>query len=1040
MILSDISVKRPVLAVVMSLVLILAGLVAFSRLSVREYPEVDPPIISVSTSYRGASAAVVESRVTQVIENQISGVEGIESIISRSRDGRSEISIEFVASRDLDSAANDVRDRIGTVLNDLPDEADPPEIRKTDADSQPIIWFQLSGKGWSNLQLSDYADRYLVDRFSSVDGVARVVVGGEARPSMRIWLDRTRLAALNLTAGDVEDALRAQNVELPAGRIETPDTNLTVKITRPFSTPQDFAQLVLRKSEDGYLVRLGDVARIEVGPENPYQVFRANGRPVIGMGIVRQSNANTLEVAQRAKARADEIQKQLPPGLDLAISFDTSTYIEAAIDNVWKTLAEAALLVVLVIYLFLGSARATLIPALTVPISLIGTFIVLSLFGFSINLLTLLALVLAIGLVVDDAIVVLENVHHRIEQGDTPLVAAFQGTRQVSFAVIASTVVVCAVFVPVMFISGNSGMLFRELAAAMIGALTFSGFVALSLTPMLCSKLLKQDRARSRLTDYVDRKFSNLTDSYKGFLQKTLNHPWRVGGLSLIIVLLCGAAATTLKSELAPEEDQGLFWVNILAPDSTGYDKISEYMIDVEKKFQPMLDNGTISRILVRVPSAYGPSEDFSQGRVTVFLAPWDERDMSTRDVIEKTNQSLRTIPTVRAAANTASSIGRGRGQPIQFVIAGDNYDDLARARDQIIARADAFPGLTDLDSDYKETKPQLMIEIDKVRAGDLGVSVNEIGRTLETMMGARRVTTYIERGEEYRVIVQADRKDRMSVDDLNNVYVRARPSGELVALSNLVNIRAFADAADLGRFNKLRAITLTANLAPGATLGDALAWLEAEAATIPEISAVGYKGDSLAFKQTGASIYIVFLFTLILVYLVMAAQFESFIHPGTIILTVPLAVAGGLLGLVAMGGTLNLYSQIGIVMLVGLAAKNGILIVEFANQLRDEGHDVASAIIEAATRRLRPILMTSIATVAGAVPLMLASGAGGAARTTIGIVIVWGVSLATLLTLFLIPAIYLRLARWTGSPLAVSRQLERELAPHRTGEEEKPL
>jgi multidrug efflux pump len=1028
MILSDVSVKRPVFAAVVSLILVLAGAVAFLSLPVREYPAIEPPIVSVEVTYPGAAASVVESRITQVIEDRIAGIEGIETIRSRSRDGVAEVNVEFAATRDVDDAANDVRDRVASAADDLPDEANPPEIRKVDADAQAIMWLNLTGEGRSPLWLADYADRVLIDRFASIDGVARVQTGGTSRPAMRVWLDRERLAAYRLTPGDIEAALRAQNVELPAGRVEASTQNLTVRVARAYRTPRDFEQLIVARGDDGHLVRLAEVARVELAPENPYNFFRSNGEPGTGLGIVRQSGANTLAVASEVWNRIEEARKLLPAGVELNVSYDGSVFIAAAIENVWKTLVEAAILVVLVIYLFLGSLRATIIPAVTVPICLLATFIVLWALGLSVNLLTLLALVLAIGLVVDDAIVVLENIYHRIEEGETPLVAAFEGTRQVAFAVIATTAVVCAVFVPIMFLAGNTGLLFSELATAMIGAVAFSGFIALTLTPMLCSKLLSRDVGHNRMTRWVDDRFDRLSRAYDTALRRVLGRPLLIGGGAVSLVAGCLALATTLKSELAPLEDTGFVQVSVSAAEGTGYNRLVSYMEVLQAKILPMVgDDGPIRRLLVRAPGSFGPSEDFSTGRMIVFLKPWDEREQTTAEVVEMLNRTLAPYPAVRAFASGGQTIGGRGGQPIQFVIAGDTFEELARARDAIIDAAASNPGIQDLEADYEETKPQLLIDIDTVRAGDLGVSVSEIGRTLETMMGSRRVTTFVDRGEEYRVVLQAEDEDRISPRDLANVYVRAARSGELVPLSNLVTLRSFADAGDLGRFNKLRAITLSGRLAPGYSLGEALDFLEAEAMTLPEIAAIGFDGESRAFKQTGSAIWGVLALTIVLVFLVLAAQFESWVHPGVIVMTVPLAVGGGLLGLVVMGGTLNLYSQIGIVMLVGLASKNGILIVEFANQLRDQGVAFDDAIRRAAVRRLRPVIMTSVATVAGAVPLMIASGAGAAARQAIGTVIVWGVSLATLLTLFVIPVFYRLLARGTGSPLSVTRQLEAE-------------
>jgi multidrug efflux pump len=948
----------------------------------------------------------------------------LKTITSRSRDGRADISVEFYPGRDIDAAANDVRDRVGGIADDLPEDALAPEIRKVDADEQPTIIFPMTApSGWSGVQLSDWVDRNLVDRFSAIDGVARVQVFGEARPAMRVWLQPERLAAFGLTPADVETALRRQNVELPGGRIEAQSQNLTVRIGRAFTTPEQFRGLVIGRGGDGYLVRLGDVARIEQASENLYQRFRFNGRTGVGLAVIRQSGANTLAVAEAAKKVMEQVRPTLPQGMTIEVGLDSSLFISRAIDGVYHTLAEAAVLVVLVIFLFLGSWRATLIPAVTVPICLLATFAVLWAFGFSLNLLTLLALVLAIGLVVDDAIVVLENIHHRIEEGEEPLVAAYLGTRQVGFAVISTTLVVCAVFVPVMFIAGQTGQLFRELAAAMIGALAFSGFLALSLAPMLCSKLLRREE-RGRLAGWIEDRFRRLEARYRAGLDRALGRPLRVLAAIGVLMLIAGGLFTTLKSELVPIEDVGTVQVPLTTAEGTGFAELDRQVGKVESALMPLRGHGPVQLVVTRLPQSFGASEDFNAAQINLRLNNWEDRKESTQDVVKLVNAKLSEIADIRGNALAPSALGRGRGQPINFVIAGAHYPELARARDRILAAAARNPGIVNLDSDYKETKPQLVVDVDTARAGDLGVSVDAVGQALQTLMGSRRVSTYVDRGQEYRVIVQAEPEGRALERDLGNVHVRAM-SGQLVPLSNLVTMRQRADARELGRFNKMRAITLTGGLAPGYSLGQALAFLEAEAIAAPEVSAVGYRGESQAFKESGGSILIVFGLTILVVYLLLAAQFESFVHPGVIIATVPLAVAGGVIGMAIAGQTLNLYSQVGMVMLVGLAAKNGILIVEFANQLRDQGVAFVDAVRQAAARRLRPILMTSIATVAGAVPLMIASGAGAGARRAIGVVIVFGVSLATIITLFLIPILYVLLARRTSSPEAVSRELE---------------
>ena len=1027
MMLSDVSIKRPVLAAVGAILVTLLGIVGYRNLSVREFPEIDPPVVSVSTTYTGAAASVVESRVTQPLEERLAGIEGIETISSRSSDGRSDISIEFSPASNIDNAANDVRDRVAGAVGELPDEVRPPEVRKVDADAQPIIYVVVRAPGWEKTRLSDWVERFMVDRFSTIPGVALVQFSGQARPAMRVWLDIERLAAFRLTPNDVEAALRRQNVELPAGRIESTQQNVSLRVTRGFQTEAQFRALVIGRGVDGYLVRLGDVARIEQGAENPYTGFRFKGETALGLGMVRQSGANTLEVARAVKAMVAELEPGLPDGVSVTLGSDNSLYIERAIDEVWKTLVEATLLVVLVIFVFVGSWRATLIPAITVPICLLGTFAVLWLFGYSINLLTLLALVLAIGLVVDDAIVVLENIHHRIEHGESPLVASYRGTRQVGFAVISTTLVVCAVFVPLMFIAGQTGLLFRELAVAMIAAIALSGLLALTLVPMLCSKLLRRGEGGG-LARFVDRNFQRLEDRYKRGLGHALARPL----LPLVGVIaflgMAGWLFTTLNLELIPAEDTGVLEVRLNAPEGTSFAQLDRYTHEVETLMLPMTTGASPVRgFNARLPASNGASEDFNASQLTVYLRPWEVRTEKSAEVARAITARLQNVAGVRGNATVRSSLGRGRGQPVNFVIAGATYEGLAKARDRLLAAADANPGLVNIDADYVESKPQMLIDVDTGRAGDLGVSVDDVSQALQTLMGSRRVSTYVEDGEEYRVIVQADAAGRDTEARLDSVYVRSR-SGTLVPLGNLVHTRDSASARELGRFNKMRAITLQGGLAPGYSLGSALKFLETEAAKSPEVLAVGYRGESQSLKQTDSAIWAVFGVTIVIIYLLLAAQFESFVHPAIIITTVPLAVGGGVIGLALAGMTLNLYSQIGIVMLVGLAAKNGILIVEFANQLRDEGRAFDDAVVEAATRRLRPILMTSIATVLGAVPLALSSGAGAGARSAIGIVLVAGVSIATVITLFLIPLLYSRLARRTGSPLAVARRLDTEL------------
>ena len=1027
--LSDISIRRPVFATVMSLLLIVLGIMAFGRLTLRELPAIDPPIVSVDVSYPGASAAVVETRITQVLEDALSGIEGIETIQSRSVNGRSSVTLEFTLQRDIEAAANDVRDAISGVADRMPDEADPPEVEKADSDSDTVMWLNMSSTTMDTMQLSDYADRYVVDRIASLDGVAQVRIGGRQRYAMRIWLDSAAMAARGITANDIETALRAENVELPAGRIESETRDFTLRVARGYVEPDDFAQIPLRKGEDGYVVRLGDVAGVELASAERRAYYRSNGQPNIGLGIVKTSTANALDVTQAARARAEEIQKTLPDGTRIFVAYDDTVFIDASIKRVYWTLAEAIALVLLVIWLFLGSFRAAMIPAVTVPACLLAAFVPLYLFGYSINLLTLLALVLSIGLVVDDAIVVLENIQRRTDLGEPKLVAAARGTRQVAFAVIATTTVLVAVFLPVGFMEGNTGRLFRELSVALAGAVALSAFVALTLTPMMASKLVRphSEEKSNRLHRWVNGRLEALSTRYRSGLERTLGRHWLIGAAMLGAVALSYGLVKLVPSELAPAEDRGAFFVSIVGPEGAGFDYTVEQIKQVEQIFaQRVGEQGAIERYNTRVPGGWGASEEMHTGNVIVFLQDWDQREMQTAEVADSLRADLGKLTGVQAQPRVGGGLVGSRGQPIALVLGGPEYEEIARWRDIMLEKMEANPGLFSVDSDYKETRPQMRVQIDRQRAADLGVSVSDIGRALETMMGSRRVTTFVQEGEEYDVIMQAGREGRAAPADLAAIEVRSR-SGDLVPLSNLVSLSEIAEAGSLNRFNRLRAITITAGLAPGYTMGEALTFLQDTVdAELPDYAQVDWKGESREYQKAGGAVVFTFALALLVVYLVLAAQFESFIHPVVIILTVPLAILGALLGLLLTGGTLNLFSQIGMVMLVGLAAKNGILIVEFANQLRDEGRSVREAIVESAGVRLRPILMTSIATIMGAMPLVLAGGPGSASRGTIGVVVIFGVAFSTLLSLFVVPAFYALLAPYTRSPEAVSRKLEK--------------
>ncbi|MGI2103975.1 efflux RND transporter permease subunit [Shewanella frigidimarina] len=1028
MILTDLSVKRPVFASVISILLIVLGLVSFDKLPLREYPNIDPPIVSVETSYRGASASVVESRITQLIEDRISGVEGIRHISSSSSDGRSSVTIEFDINRDIEAATNDVRDRISGLLEQLPEEADAPSIYKANGSDEVIMWLNLVSDQMDILQLTDYANRYLVDRFSVIDGVSTLRLGGGKVYALRIWIDRQALASRNLTVSDVEAALRSENVELPAGSIESKERHFTVRLDRVFKTAEDFSNLVIKQGDDGYLVKLSDVAKVEIGSEEERIIFRGNKEAMIGLGVSKQSTANTLEVARAANALVDKLNPTLPAGMEIKRSYDSSVFIEASIDEVYQTLFIAMVLVIIVIYLFLGSVRAMLIPAITVPVSLMGTFIVLYALGYTINLLTLLAMILAIGMVVDDAIVMLENIHRRIEEGDSPLKAAFLGAREVGFAIVATTLVLVAVFMPITFLEGDLGKLFKEFAVTMSAAVIFSSIVALTLSPMMCSKLLKPAEQDPWLVKQIDKMMSKISGWYLISLQAGVKRPVLVSLIVLISFALSGFLLNKIPQEFAPQEDRGSMFLMVNGPQGASFEYIEKYMDEVEGRLMPLVESGDIKRLLIRAPRGFGTASDFSNGMAIIVLEDWAER-RSANEIIVDIRNRLSDLAGIRAFPIMRQAFGRGVGKPVQFVIGGPSYEELADWRDILLEKAKENHKLIGLDHDYQETKPQLRVVIDRERAADLGVSIAHIGRTLESMLGSRLVTTFMRDGEEYDVIVEGNRDNQSTATDMENLYVRSDRSQQLIPLSNLVSIEEFADASSLNRYNRMRSITLEANLADDYTLGEALDYLNQLAATyLPAEAVISYKGPSLDYQESGNSMNFVFLLALGIVFLVLAAQFESYVHPMVIMLTVPLATLGALIGLWFTGQSINIYSQIGIIMLVGLAAKNGILIVEFANQLRDRGVEFQQAILQASTQRLRPILMTGITTAAGAIPLVLSSGAGAETRFVIGVVVLSGILLATFFTLIVIPVAYSLFARNSSSPEAVAKQLEIEL------------
>ncbi|MGH8706989.1 MAG: efflux RND transporter permease subunit [Burkholderiales bacterium] len=996
----DFFIRRRVFSTVTSLLVVLVGLVSYSRLTVREYPNIDEPIVSVRTEYLGASAEIIESQVTQVLEGSIAGIEGIETMTSSSEPEQSRISVRFRLGTDPDVAASDVRDRVARVRGRLPEEIEEPVIAKVEADAQSIIYIAFTSDRHEPAEISDYADRYVRDRLQNLPGVAEVRIFGERRYAMRIWLDRTRLAAYELTVQEVEDALRQQNVEVPSGRIESIEREFTVLSRTGLVNPEQFRRIVVKDAK-GFPVRLGDIAEVEVGPQDERRVTRFNGDHAVILGIVKQATANPLDVSNEMRAVMPQLLRDLPAGMSAKIAYDKSIFIDRSVQAVYTTIAEAVALVVLVIFVFLRTPRATLIPLVTIPVSLIGAFALMDLLGFSINTLTLLSMVLAIGLVFDDAIVVLENIHRHIEEGMAPMQAAIRGMGEISSAVIAMTLTLAAVYAPVAFAPGRTGTLFAEFALTLAGAVLVSGGVALTLTPMMCSRLLREHERHGRLYNFLERGIVGLNRGYRRALGATLN------ARPLVVLVALAVAGSSyfllagLKKELAPVEDRGVLFTAGNAPEGSTVDFTARYA----QEFEALLSRiPEVAHYFVIVGSrAVTELISFSQ------LTPWEERSRTQMEIVQDIQPKLARVAGVRAFANNPGSFGQSaRNKPVEFVIqTSESYARLDGYLATLMAEAEKYPGLINLDSDLRLNKPQLEVEVDRERIADTGAGVLTVGRTLETLLGGRQVTRFNQNGEQYDVIVQMAPDARRTPGDLDQIYVRGR-DGAMLPLSNLASVHETVAPKELNRFNQFRAATITAGIAPGYSLGEALAFLEAAAERVlPASVRYDYAGQSREFKEAGRSLLFIFVLALGFIFLVLAAQFESFVDPLIIMLTVPLSMTGALLALHLSGGTLNIYSQIGLVSLIGLISKHGILIVEFANRLQDEGRPLREAVLEAAALRLRPILMTTGAMVAGAVPLAIAAGAGAESRHSIGWVIVGGMTFGTLLTLFVVPTAY---------------------------------
>lgn len=1011
--LSTLSIRRPVLATVLNLVILLIGVISYQRLAVRLIPNVDVPIVTVRTIYPGANAQVIESQVTKPIEDTLSGIEGIDYISSVSRAEVSQVTVRFLLDRDADAAASDVRDRVSQARDFLPEEADEPIVQKQEADAQPIIYLAFSSDRHNLTEIADIATRLVKDRVQTLPGVAQAVIYGN-RYAMRIWLDPDRLAGFELTPQDIEDALRQQNIEVPAGRIESMQREFTVLAETDLREPDEFAQIIVKNTDD-FLVRLGDVARIELGADSARFRARFNRRNAVPLAIIKQAVANPLDISDALKVLLPEITRTLPEGMRVDMAYDSTVFIQESIDEVYVTVVEAVILVMIVIFLFLRNWRAVLIPLVTIPVSLIGAFALMNLFGFTINTLSLLAMVLAIGLVVDDAIVMLENIYRHIEDGMAPYEAAMKGSSEIGFAIIAMTLTLAAVYLPFAFSTGRSGMLFIEFALTLAGAVVVSGFTALTLSPMMCSKMLRHEEKHGRMFEFGERVLNGLDRGYRSMLARILRLRWLTIGFALIVVGSMVSLFLSLPNELAPAEDQGMVIGFGLAPEGATIDYTDRYGKQMEDIYESVPEQNRFFKII-----GFG---DVTSAIGFIGLKPWKERERSAQEIASSLFPAFSGIAGLMAFPVTPPPLGQGRfGQPLSFVVqTTGSWAELDAIVKKLLVKMAENPQLTNPDSDLKLNKPELRIDINREKVSVLGASISTVGRTLETMLGGRNVTRFKMGTEQYDVIVQIEDESRRTPGDLSNIFVRGRDD-TMIQLQNLATVTETVAAKELNHFDKLRAATVGAGLAPGYSQGEALEWMEAALREVAPEALYDLSGESREFSDSASSALILMVLALIFIYLVLSAQFESFVDPLIILAAVPLAMFGAFLCLVminkgndlgwwTMAGSWNIYTQIGAVTLVGLISKHGILIVEFANQLRAQGANKRDAVLQSAALRLRPILMTTGAMVLGAVPLAMATGAGAEARHQIGWVIVGGMSFGTLFTLFVVPVVYLFLS-----------------------------
>ena len=1039
MFITELSIRRPVVSWVMSLILIVFGLFVFWKLPVRELPSgLQPPVVQVQVDYASASAPIIDQEVTQVLEDVIGGAEGIKNIDSKSSNGRSTIKVEFDTSIDLDNAANDIRERVARVVDNLPSESDPPQILKQAAGFTTTMWLALSSSTWSDLELGDYAERYLVDTFSSVKNVGRILVGGLRELSIRVWVDPIKLAANDLTVQEVERALRGENIRLPAGTLEANNIDLTLNLDKSYNSIETIKQLPIKKTNKKVVV-LSDVANIEFGPVSEKTLFKAQRKDqlnlkTVGIGIYARSGASTVELSKEIKKKIAEVNKSLPEGLKIEIAFNRATYIGAAINEVYKTLIIAFVLVVIIIYLFLGNLKAVIVPAIALPVSLIASFLGIYIFGLSINIFVLLSFILAIGIITDDSVIMTDAIYRRIENGENPLVAAYKGSKQITFAIIATTLILIAVFLPLIFIEGISGTLFRETAIALSFSIVVSSFVALTLSPMLASKFLNKKNNKN----FVIRKFEKFFLGFSKFYQETLEVlVKKTKTISIFIIFIIIASVLLFnfsKKELLPMEDRGAYLVIGFTDEGSSFEYTQEKAQVIEKRLIPLLqaEDSPYSRFIMRVPGFGSSATSYNSFIIIALLDHWKNRKQDSQTVMRQAIGKIVTVPQAVAFPISPQSIRvSSYNKPVQMVIYGSTYEELESIQNEVIGKLRRNRNLSRIESDYSRNKPEVKLIINKNKAKDLGVSTETVGKSLETLYGGKRVTTFNKLGKEYPIILQQYLSDRRNKEGISKIFVRSDTTGKLISLTNLVNFEEEGTAKELSRYNRQRAVTISANISENYTLSEAIKYLENIMAEVSPKSQITWKGKSEEIKETSNELFIIFALALLTAYLVMAATFNSFVHPFIIILTVPLAIFGGLVFILFLNSSINIFSQIALVILIGISTKNSILIVDYANQIRTTGKNIETAVKEACSIRFRPIIMTSLSTMIAMMPLVIGNigpGAGEGSRLAVGATILGGMIISTFFTLYVTPTMYLSLAKNTKRIDAVDIELKKEL------------